>query len=737
MLAEVHRSQASPTAILELALPYWRHQPTAGDDFVALGIELLAQASLEAEDQDRVAIGERLMKQPLPPAIREQVMHGYLQYIRNPQRLHALEREVGRLTAQRPSDRAALADLWLQLAAGYTNSNDVQDGMRLATLAKSVAPRPPSLIDYQADEMLAVGDVRQGKFPEALTAMHRAETTSSQLGRPEDPSLLLNVSALYIYVGEWQKAIVYAQRALDADSNPHLKEHIEREAPLSNMGAAYAKLGNVKEAQAAYRQAIAIAKHHHRPYASPLNNLGDLLESHGQAALALPMFRDALRSYQQTGDGLSQAVVWSNIGAALADLGRRKAAASAFEQSLAMFGRNDDVDRRLELYPRMISNLEAMGRYRRALHLLHAFEDTSDQRNSVTSTTRIAQLQAVADMERQKRQLTESQQARTAQQPTIADYEKRAQRERMSMGAMIVTLAGLSLIGLLLYLQSRTRKRLNLKLATSNAELVAQREHLADLNAEIIRQNEEDTLTGLYNRRYGQAVLGGARTSIQRGGAQDPSMRPSVLMMIDIDHFKQINDRYGHEVGDRALIHFADILRRCSRPEDILVRWGGEEFLWIFPGMSLANVASIFERLRVRLREEPLVLASITQTLTVSAGYGLAPAWPCLGDDWTTSLGIVDAALYHAKSRGRDCLVGLIPKGDPDMAGAMLARTPVAIMLERGWLSEPHRTHPQLNKRNCHYRTQRAPILTSAAQSLVSDGTRLNRDAGGLRRSPG
>ncbi|MCC6559864.1 MAG: GGDEF domain-containing protein, partial [Xanthomonadales bacterium] len=151
------------------------------------------------------------------------------------------------------------------------------------------------------------------------------------------------------------------------------------------------------------------------------------------------------------------------------------------------------------------------------------------------------------------------------------------------------------------------------------------------------RQAATDPLTGAANRRSAEARM--ADLAQQPGGY--------VLAMIDIDHFKKINDGHGHEVGDRALKLLVDTVRRVIRREDVLCRYGGEEFLLILPGIDLANAVGVLQSVRGEL---PAACAHAgLPAFTISAGVADAPtANPGM------QMRAADAALYRAKAAGRD-----------------------------------------------------------------------------------
>jgi diguanylate cyclase (GGDEF)-like protein/PAS domain S-box-containing protein len=172
-------------------------------------------------------------------------------------------------------------------------------------------------------------------------------------------------------------------------------------------------------------------------------------------------------------------------------------------------------------------------------------------------------------------------------------------------------------------------------------------------------QSIRDALTGLYNRRYLQEML---EREIRRAVRADQSLG---VLILDLDHFKKFNDTYGHEAGDTVLRETATFLAKNVRAEDIVCRFGGEEFVVILPTASLENAKSRAERLRSKLRE--LTVLHRGQSLgaiTMSVGVAAVPEH---GTSPKAVLEAADAALYRAKREGRDRVM-LAVSADPEAA---------------------------------------------------------------------
>jgi two-component system cell cycle response regulator len=159
-----------------------------------------------------------------------------------------------------------------------------------------------------------------------------------------------------------------------------------------------------------------------------------------------------------------------------------------------------------------------------------------------------------------------------------------------------------------------------------------------------------DQLTGLHNRRYMESQLKSLLARSSRGGP------PVSVLIADIDHFKRVNDLFGHDAGDDVIREFAARLASNFRPRDLACRYGGEEFVVIMPETNANDANMIAERLRSSIEEAAFFLGSARDTLEVTCSVGVAVA-QTNELDYETLLKRADEALYVAKRSGRNKVV--------------------------------------------------------------------------------
>ncbi|MFO1494890.1 MAG: diguanylate cyclase [Lysobacterales bacterium] len=667
-----------PQAAIDLLQPLW--DDPASPARAAAGLGLLRAHSLLGQHQQALAIGDALDQLDQlsadARALALSLRMTSANRLRDVAAMAALSAKFEALSLQDLPDAVA-AKLWLARAGSFIAQG--QPAQAEAACRQGLARNGTAVTDVRQSLLanLAIAQLQQGKLADSIESFAAAEQALRDLGQKPDSLFLSNLSTALIQRKEWQRAIDTLERALQAaeaeGAPPQRRMNIR-----TNLGVAYNGMGEMTRATEQIGEALAIARQYDLPRGNQLTNYGAMLREAGRIDEALATHEEALRFYQSVGDRAGIPVALANIGETLTQLHQPERAAEYFRRAREGYLQTDIRPRRLQMYPRMIENLESLGRYAEALAMMREYKTLSDESVSVESNERIAKLEATIELARTEQKLASSERDRLQQESALTESRSTQARQRLINLAMALGLLGLGLFALMLFRQVRFKARANALLEQKHREIEAQRAHLEELNETVRLQSLRDALTGLPNRRYLQQRME------QRVADSDPTAEPLLLIMVDIDHFKRINDRLGHLAGDQALVHVAQLLLDCQGEGDVVVRWGGEEFLWLVPGSSPELAAARCEALQQALQAHPLVHAGQSLALTVSMGWCPHPLWPALPTDWHLSLRVADDALYQAKTGGRNRWVGYV-------AGTTLETLPgletgTAELVARGWL---------------------------------------------------
>ncbi len=271
----------------------------------------------------------------------------------------------------------------------------------------------------------------------------------------------------------------------------------------------------------------------------------------------------------------------------------------------------------------------AAGQAKEALANFHAERSLNKELVALNRETSLRQLKIKYDSDRKQADLD-----LLIRDKNLVDKQLANRQLAQYVGLAMAALLALS-IGLVAVMVKRVRQ--------ANKSLKA--------NEALLRaQSERDPLTDLANRRHFLGVM----------AQQAPAQFNGALLMIDIDHFKHVNDQHGHGVGDVVICEVARRLSHAVRAEDLVVRWGGEEFLVFAPNVSLDHLAHLAERILQAIGAVPVNTESGPLRVTVSIGFAHFPLPPSkLALQWEQAVNWADMALYTAKSRGRNRAMGI------------------------------------------------------------------------------
>ncbi len=210
--------------------------------------------------------------------------------------------------------------------------------------------------------------------------------------------------------------------------------------------------------------------------------------------------------------------------------------------------------------------------------------------------------------------------------------------------------------------------QLEREVETRTGELAERARQLETLNEKLVQASLTDSLTGMANRRYLFEWVEKEVAQLQRQyeelatGSIAPDSFDLVFLMIDLDEFKSVNDTCGHYAGDQVLREVRQVLDESCRMPDLMIRWGGDEFLVVARGSSPEEVARLAERIRSEIEERPFVVEG-GQVVRLTCSIGVA-CYPFVKSDletmsWDQVVNVADVALYAAKRSGRNAWVGL------------------------------------------------------------------------------
>jgi len=269
------------------------------------------------------------------------------------------------------------------------------------------------------------------------------------------------------------------------------------------------------------------------------------------------------------------------------------------------------------------------GQWAEALKALIAEREQSRQVQEASRKAQLDELRLRYDSDRKSAELTLLQR----------DGELKARQVSNSVLAQRVGMALALLTALLLPLLVVMLKKVRL----ANRQLKA--------NEALLRaQSERDPLTNLANRRHFMAVMEQHAANTFNGA----------LLMVDIDHFKHVNDEHGHSAGDAVICEVSRRISQAVREEDLVVRWGGEEFLVFIPGVPPAQLQQMAERILFAVGGEAVQTPDGPLHVTVSVGFAHFPLPPTgLSLHWEQAVNWADMVLYTAKAQGRNRAIGI------------------------------------------------------------------------------
>lgn len=392
-----------------------------------------------------------------------------------------------------------------------------------------------------------------------------------------------------------------------------------------NQAYVYSQLGNRPQQLRALQQALAISSKTpgltHIEAASCIN-LSDYYLHQGDYDAALKYGRSGAAESEADNDLYLTAIALANMGLAEVGLGHAEDALKTLQSAMDVARQSGNLRAQSIISQELVKQLQAAGRYQDALLLLESVSEITQKITEQQRDTAVLELQARYDDESKNRQIEQ-----LSTQARLVEAQAAARRWQQRLWT---TLAGIAILAALLLVVWLARAR------RANRQLT---KDVADLT----EQSTLDDLTGAFNRRH--------FASMMQPYERDPNARVG-LVMVDIDHFKRVNDNFGHDAGDLVLKEVARRLQSLVRERDHVVRWGGEEFVLVLPDASPQGLPLMAKRLLDTVAGQPIDVGTQQVEISVSAGCAVHPLEP--GSSWEAALRMADTAMYRAKRLGRN-----------------------------------------------------------------------------------
>jgi len=531
--------------------------------------------------------------------------------------------------------RAQVAEAAGQLDAAAALAQSALPAFQAGCARTPDQPEPPPACDYRsAWSALLLLERRASSLGVTVTAANHAQAALDlAVAAGDTMRQAFNLGSLAVLAqgrGEHDATVwlmAQARRALAQTSDP------AQHARLANVQARLAAMqGDLPGSLHAFEEALtlAVAAKAPRLEATVLVNLGDVYTRMGRPADALRAAERALPIVREHRDVHSERVLTTNIGIAKIGLGRVVEGKQDMARALELWQQSGETGQQAQTLLEFGEALATAGDARGALEFYHRERALSAELMRVNRSVALKDLQTRNDAEARQRDIE------LLGRDNALKTEALANRDLLQrIWWLLAAVMGLAIV-LVAMLYRRVRET-NRQLAASHVQLQA--------------QSERDPLTNLANRRHFQAVM--ARSS-QSDGFE------GALLLVDIDHFKRVNDVHGHAAGDQVLIEVARRLNDAVRSDDLVVRWGGEEFLILAPRAAPEQAEQMAARVLHALADTLIDVGSTALRVTASIGYARFPLPPySTAVPWEQAINLADMALYTAKNQGRNRAVGI------------------------------------------------------------------------------
>lgn len=571
-----------------------------------------------------------------------------------------------------------MASTLLQLATSERHLSNYNTALTYVRRAMSIAHiERNDLLKAKLNLELGIIRQQQNQIEVALEPLKQALDFFRENRMSNEMSLsLLRIGDIYSLLNQASLAHTYYQDAFDSiegSTDPRLLGTIK-----TRIGALLLKTGASAQATVAIKEGLELLQvtNDVGAIAEAKMLMGRALVENGETAKGRELLMEAMRFASSSG----QAKLMIDGRLALAQAYMKE---QDFERALAE-AKSGTIDARksrdlrgqLSFLSLQLSAFVSLGEFKKALDIQSVIQQLREVLLDSENKSAIEGLQAEIELIRQSRTLEKLEESKQL---------ALAQAEREKLQTTLVWSVSLAVMLLTFLVWSRYKQRrqtiiLRREVRQQTLDLHKKNEELQAAYKTLEEVSLRDPLTGLYNRHYLESQLPGeirrSQFSARQSPTTDKAKQDLLCLLIDIDHFKRINDDYGHIAGDKVLSSFAQVLKNVFRQTDLIIRWGGEEFLVVCRQSNREELPELAERCREMVASTPFDIG-LDKPIKITCSIGFSLLSPDKKDNsdvaWERTFAVIDYALYASKLSGRNGWVGVIETLDTDFKN----RTPI------------------------------------------------------------
>ncbi|WP_417440168.1 diguanylate cyclase domain-containing protein [Idiomarina abyssalis] len=568
--------------------------------------------------------------------------------------------EISDVKAEAQATRVEILQMEGKYGEAFLLLNDVE-----IPLSNSRMPR----VRYYGHNLISRIYADWNRYDDALRHLLLAQDAVNETNNERTPIrqqyLDYSIATIQSELKNWEGSLKTINKAIQSAK----QNELEYDLPDFYLHKSYieAEMDEREASLVSLRKAYQAAVKDEREYLLPviLNNYGDHYMSEKKWEEARSHLREALELAEEVEDIWMAQTIHFNLGFIDVHQGNTEAGLEEMREAVEFY-REEDIKTEVEgLLGELAEAYELAGQHQKQAETLKQQMELMEELYQSDQQQNLANLQQLYESKDKEQQIELLERQNELKQQLLEINEQRN---------LIWLLLGIVAVfaALFVFLMYRKARRANLRLKEAN-------NLLAD-------QSRRDPLTGLWNRRALQEEMEARK---QHGERREAAAHSDGLILLDIDFFKRINDKYGHAAGDKVLIEISQRLQKECRASDKLIRWGGEEFLFLVRNVSSADLEEMSERILKAIAKEPIAYEGQEIFVTTTIGFIRLPFAdiPEHEMDWEKVLQVADMALYTGKAHGRNRACGVTDLYVEYGTARSVLESDLSEALNKNWIS--------------------------------------------------